>query len=180
MAEKDNPQFNKNHALNLKSIRLDVYRLACHFESSAALSDAFTFKYLAGLQREFLLEETSRILLQCSTILRMLDDESEADREERDPFFCGILESQTGVVKLSLREACNKIIHARQINFDEEPESESGSSYFKPQVYLYGTQSNSHWKATVDLREYLEHAGRLLVTRSLSEFLDWKERYSKS
>ncbi|ETJ85037.1 hypothetical protein D041_4880 [Vibrio parahaemolyticus EKP-008] len=65
-------------------------------------------------------DEVSRTLLQSAIILRILDDESEADKDEKNPFYCGELSSKNGVQKLSLREACNKIIHGQKINFDIE------------------------------------------------------------
>jgi hypothetical protein len=182
MAETENPHFNKNHSLDLKPIRLDVYRLACQFEGSKAFSrtwdglNAEMQQPLKGLEREFFCDEASRILLQSATIIRMLDDESEADVDERNPFFCGMLQTDAEVEELSLREACNKIIHARKINFDQMPD-DGQEGHFGPTVYLYGMRGRTTWKATLNIRQYLAHAGRLLRARNLVEFIEWKKKH---
>ncbi|UEX76291.1 hypothetical protein [Sediminicurvatus halobius] len=182
MAEIENPKFNKNHSLDLKPMRLDVYRLACQFEGSGPLSDeredlsVDMHQALKDLEKEFFCDEASRILLQSATIIRMLDDESEADSDEKNPFFCGFLQTADKEERLSLREACNKIIHARKINFDQSLE-EGTQGCFGPYVYLYGTRSRTDWKATLYIRQFLAYAGQLLRARSLAEFLEWEKRY---
>lgn len=185
MAEVENLNFNKNHLLDLKPIRLDVYRLACQFEGSRCFFQtieevtAEMQQSLKDLEREFFCDEASRILLQSATILRMLDDESEADVDERNPFFCGTLQTAAKEEKLSLREACNKIIHAMKINFDHLAD-EGQEAHFGPFVYLYGMRGRTTWKATLNVRQYLAHAGRMLRARSLTEFIEWEEQYGRA
>ena len=185
MTEAENPNFNKNHSLDLKPIRLDVYRLACQFEGSRPFSGALEGltaemqRPLKDLEREFFCDEASRILLQSATILRMLDDESEADADEKNPFFCGTLQTDTEEEGLPLRDACNKIIHARKINFDQLP-NEGQEGYFGPLVYLYGMRGHAAWKATLNIRQYLVYAARLLRARSLAEFIEWETKYGRA
>jgi hypothetical protein len=185
MAEAESPNFNKNHSLDLKPIRLDIYRLACHFEGSRPFSQTWEGltaemqQPLKDLEREFFCDEASRILLQSATILRMLDDESEADAGERNPFFCGTLRMDAEEEELSLREACNKIIHARKISFDRLP-NEGQEGHFGPFVYLYGMRGRTAWKATLNIRQYLAYAGRLLRARSLAEFIEWEKKYGRA
>lgn len=181
MAEAENPNFNKNHSLDLKPIRLDIYRLVCQFEGSRPFSEtldgltADIQQPLKDLEREFFCDETSRILLQSATILRMLDDELEADMDERNPFFCGVLQMGTKKEQLSLREACNKIIHARKINFDQLP-SEDKEGHFGPFVYLYGLRGHTAWNASLNILQFLSYASRLLRARSLAEFIEWERK----
>ncbi|EAR59997.1 hypothetical protein [Neptuniibacter caesariensis] len=182
MAETENPRFNKNHTIDLKQIRLDVYRLVCYFEAARSIAETHASQddyAIEALPREFFTDEVSRILLQTAIILRMLDDESEADIEERDPFFSGRLEQNGKTKQLSLREACNKIIHSHKINFDQEHFSDGGAEgeYFTPIIYLYGRQKQYGWKATLNLRLFLNHAARLLRARSFSEFIEWERVY---
>lgn len=185
MSEAENPYFNKNHSLDLKPIRLDVYRLACQFEGSRPFSQSLEGltaemkQPLKDLEREFFCDEASRILLQSATILRMLADESEADADEKNPFFCGTLQMGAEKEKLSLREASNKIIHARKINFDQLS-NEALEGHFGPFVYLYGIRGRTAWKATLNIRQYLAYAGRLLRARSLAEFIEWETKYGRS
>lgn len=185
MTEADNPNFNKNHSLDLKPIRLDVYRLACHFEASSLLSNELDGlssdeqTALFDLEREFFWDEASRILLQSAMILRMLDDESEAEMAEKTPFYCGTLEKQSNTQKLSLREACNKIIHGRKINFDIQATDAKHDS-FGPFVYLYGAKGKVEWKATISIRKYLAFAACLLRVSSLAEFLEREKKHGRA
>lgn len=80
-------------------------------------------------------------------------------------------QTSTGREGLSLREACNKIIHAREINFDQLP-NEGQEDCFGPFVDLYGMRGHSAWKATLHIRQYLAYASRLLRARSLAEFIE--------
>ncbi len=184
MAETENPRFNKNHTIDLKQIRLDVYRLFCYFESAKVIAELKSTQdnfHIESLPIEFFADETGRILLQTAIILRMLDDESEADPEEKDPCYTGILEQKEESKELSLREACNKIIHARKINFDQEELNVNGKTYeyYTPYVYLYGHQKNE-WKATIDLRVFLNNASTFLRARSLSESIEWYKKYDNT
>lgn len=185
MTEAENPKFNKNYSLDLKSIRLDVYRLACHFEASSLLSGELDGLSpdergaLLDLECEFFCDEASRVLLQSATILRMLDDESEAEKQERNMFYCGTLETPNGTETLSLREACNKIIHGRKINFDILL-TEAAHESFGPFVYIYGAKGKLAWKAKISIRRYLTFAAGLLRARSLSEFLEWDKKNGRA
>ena len=109
----------------------------------------------------------------------MLDDESEADVDERNPFFCGRLQMDSEEEQLSLREACNKIIHAHKINFDQLP-VEGQEGHFGPFVYLYGVRGRTAWKAILNIRQYLAYASRLLRARSLAEFIEWEQKYGRA
>ncbi|MEB8431875.1 hypothetical protein OO007_06515 [Cocleimonas sp. KMM 6892] len=182
MAEIENPNFLKGHNLNLKQIRLDIYRLACYFEANKSFANQNVESNqdlcINRLPREFLEDEVSRILLQSAIIIRILDDESEADKEEKNPFYCGELLFKNSTQQLSLREACNKIVHGQQINFDIE--ELNGHSYLKPIVYLYGYQGKNDWKATLQIQQFVDHGARLLTARTLNEFLEWEGKYGST
>lgn len=113
-------------------------------------------------------------MLQSAIAIRLLDDEDEAELEERDPFICGLLNEKDQEKALTLREACNKIIHANQINFDKKFRSEptEEGAYYLPVAHLYGKKFNKSWKATIDLREFVNAGARMLRARSLQEYLE--------
>ena len=182
MAEVENPNFLKGHNLDLKQIRLDVYRLACYFEASRSFAEQSLANdselFINRLPLEFMEDEVSRTLLQSAIILRILDDESEADKDEKNPFYCGTLSSKNGRQKLSLREACNKIIHGQKINFDIE--ELDCYKFLKPVVYLYGSQGKNGWRAELNIREFVDHGARLLTARTLSEYIEWQEKYGRT
>ena len=179
MAEVENSNFIKGHNLSLKQIRLDIYRLLCYFEASKSIAEQASKNNelnSKGLASEFMEDEISRILLECAIILRIMDDESEADIDEKDSFYCGELLSNNKVKNLSLREACNKIIHGTKINYDIEKINKY--EYLVPKVYIYGYRGQEEWKATIDIRKFVDYGTRLLITRTLNEYMELKSTYS--
>lgn len=191
MVEKQNPNFLKGHKFDLKQVRLDLYRLICYFEASRPLAELGAAQRASGecfidsLPREFFEDEVSRILLQSAIVLRILDGESEAEPEERDLFICGELKQNSDTSELSLREACNKIIHAQKINFDEsnlplESSEKEGQPFLNPHVYLYGSQGKKHWRASIRMRDFLSHGARLLRARTLTDFIEWDEKHGRT
>lgn len=56
--------------------------------------------------------------------------------------------------KLNLRDTCNKIIHAKNIEF-EVSDSDKWSGYLKSEIYLYGVHGKENWKATIDIYKFI-------------------------
>jgi hypothetical protein len=73
---------------------------------------------------------------------------------------CGTLQEDMEseqVIPLTLREACNKVIHASDYRFDVEGEFED--SYINPAIYLYGSRQGKkgkQWRAVLDIVRYAE------------------------
>lgn len=192
MPEQDTPYFFKGHNFDLKEFRRDLYRLLCLFQASEKTALQIAANYLGqvepttrtdpleSLQKEFFTDEVSRILLQTSIVVRILDDELEADPEEKAPRHCGTLEQPSGQTPkpLTLREACNKLIHARKINFDIELVSWElanpllGVSWVQPRTFLYGYHQGIEWKATIEVIKLIEQAYAVLRYRTLAELLE--------
>ena len=159
MAEYKPPQegfFKEGHRPNTDNTVLELHRLLSVFLAS---------KSFAGLRTSFLGEgfdpiykiqdveedEITRLLLNLAITARVIDDREDRVLE-RFGSNCGQLEKFSGnqdIETLNLREACNKIIHAKKIRFDVE--EEAGQSYFNPIIYLYGDQNEKSWKATLDI-----------------------------
>lgn len=102
-------------------------------------------------------DEITRILLSVSITARVIDDRYNRafDLVARD---CGKLietnkygKAETG---LSLREACNKIIHAKKVLFDVS-ETETSQRYLNPIIHLHGERQKGQelqkWKAELDV-----------------------------
>ena len=74
---------------------------------------------------------------------------------------CGTLQpdrnSET-TIGLTLREACNKIMHATTYNFDVH--GQDPNFYIVPTVYLYGTKNRLEWRAVLDVLKYVEIGAR--------------------
>ena len=173
MAEYENLNFNKGHQFDLKQIRLDLFRFSCYFESSEFLSlennSDGKKNYQKYLQKEFFIDEVSRILLQTAIVLRIFDDDSEADCTEKNPFYCGKLIIENKEKKLSLREACNKIIHTDKVNFDIVEQ------YYKKIIYLYGRIGQRDWKVSLDVDSFVNHGTRLLSARTFGDYVEYRD-----
>jgi hypothetical protein len=154
---------------NRARIRLDIYRvLATIFASSAfhhiehTADDAF-----GRLASDFELVEIEHRLVNIAASVRVLLD-SHSPRTEWDRLPCGSLwknrHDVQGEHELGLREACNKIIHARIRNLDvDDYEVPTG---LEPFVHLYGEQLGTDWKATVDLVRFAAAALRMTEQRA--------------
>lgn len=184
MAEQENPFFFKGHKFDLGWFRQDLYRLVCYFVASESLASVAVASTEIGdvveeLRNEFFHDEVSRIMLQTASCVRVLLDESEAEPQERPKYYCGELEQPPRkVTQLTLREACNKIIHAGKINYDEETVHGAAAPtapWHRPFIYLYGaTHSGIGWKAKIDIVLFTGYCAAVLRFRTLFDYLEWE------
>lgn len=164
MAELTSPQngiVKEGYRPNTEHVALELHRLLAIFLASPSFAklrkgNGERWEPIDHLQ-QFEEDEITRIMLSVAVTARVVDD-----REEGIFGFvagpCGLLtETQNGVrkdVPLDLREACNKVIHAKKIRFDVA-ETDEKQTYINPTVYLYGARSNgAEWKATLDVIKF--------------------------
>ncbi len=159
MVEFNRPQHfpqQEGHRPNTDNAVLELHRLLAVFLASKNFStlriqcSGEVFDPIFHIQ-EVEEDEISRLLLNLAIIARVIDDRRKPvlDRVGSN---CGQLVKDVSnqvVQVLSLREACNKIIHAKKIFFDRE--EEASQLYLKPTIHLYGEQKEKHWKATLDI-----------------------------
>jgi hypothetical protein len=159
MAEKI-PQgvgvFPEGYKPNSKQAILEVHRLVCIFLASkpfASLRDGNTPENdVIDCLQECEEDEITRILLTVAITARVIDDLQEGVFDFIGGT-CGTLLDDKGELGLSLREACNKIIHATKVHFDVA-ENEQHMPYVNPVIYLYGKKYDKEWKATLDVLEF--------------------------
>ena len=148
---------------NMEHAALDIYRLVSIFLASPAFAklrkgDGERWEAIPHLE-EIGEDEITRILLSSAITARVVDDREHGKMNQlAGP--CGVLsesvDGNTQEMPLSLREACNKIIHAKKIHFDVA-HTEEMQPYLNPTVYLYGSRSNgAQWKATLDVIAFAE------------------------
>ena len=152
----------------------EAYRLICVFGGSREVErvrsrfhDHDSFPPIDGPSkwiRMLELSEASRLLLSLAVILRNTLDTSNDTSES----YSHLVRTEVGQVRvlnkprakvksLEVREACNKIIHAMNINFDFTNRSNICAGRLRPFVHLYGereTRRNTEsekWKATVNI-----------------------------
>lgn len=158
MAEYHPPQLAKEgYRPDTLNAILELHRLVCIFLASRSFADLrqapveYPDVLDPLLERED--EEITRILLSVAITARVVDDREEK-LFELVAGNCGALEEGEATNPLTLREACNKIIHATKLRFDFS-ETETGQRYLNPTLYLYGQRHNgSPWKASLDIIQF--------------------------
>jgi hypothetical protein len=165
-------RFGKSgHRFDTGPFLLDLYRLFCMLlgdERLAAMErDWFIIRQLRG---EYVETECIRILTSVSTALRILFDQHDLEFAELSKRPCGKLFPEwpnTKTEDLTLREACNKIIHATKVNYDEEDPDPGYNPdqigvYLRPYLYLYGTRDGREWKAELLIIEFAKFSASAL------------------
>ena len=139
---------------------LDLYRLVCMVLADRKVA-SLSGDAIKELQAAYLRTEVVRILISCAAGLRIVFDQRPERKTLDARTDCGKLyrdwpAKKRDVEVLTLRQACNKIIHAKEFRFDEvvpnarvNPDEEG--VYLKPCVYLYGTQNERDWRAKLEL-----------------------------
>jgi hypothetical protein len=108
-------------------------------------------------------DQVTHLLIEIAILYRILDNQFpkegsyEQARKER---LVGSLYEPIGSKKqdLTIREACNKIIHAENINFDIKKLSKSNRGYLSPKIYIYGEKGKIAWKAILDIVKFCEYS----------------------
>jgi len=171
MAEQINPQegFSKEgHFPNTSNALIELYRLLTIFLASKNFATLLTNYPGEGFDPFYKLQEVesdeiTRLLLSLAITARIIDD-----REDRvfellgsncGEFQRDIQKSDTEV--LDLREACNKIIHAKKVRGDID--EINGQTYLNPFMYLYGEQGSKHWKAKLDIVSFAKEYVTLVI-----------------
>ena len=124
---------------------LDLYRLLCIVLADKAVTKVTVdARGVAVLQAEYRKVETTRILVSSAVALRIIFDRYPKAFAKLPRRTCGVLFPKwpdRTREDLTLREACNKIVHATEINDDRvipdkhrNPDEEG--SYVRPFVYL--------------------------------------------
>jgi hypothetical protein len=171
MAELPVPHWLKpGHRFEYGPYLLDLYRLlSMELADERVVNLGETeFPAIERLRGEFVEGECIRILTSTSIALRILFDQRDerlagGRDEELDEFkngHCGRLYANWSKVKesegLTLREACNKIIHATKINRDvADTDPGRKPSYYQPFLYLYGKKDDRDWRVELSIVHFV-------------------------
>jgi len=168
----------QGHVFDTTPQRRDLWLLLLIFLADRPLADLTEAEFYAdgheqqllGLNSDFAEDEITRILLSSAIALRVIDDRDGGILDKLDA--CGLLQpdiSSQQAEPLSMREACNKIVHATKVNYDVErldggPVEELGISppYLRPTVYLYGSHRKVTWKCALDVIRFVRGAALIL------------------
>jgi hypothetical protein len=163
---------------DVQTFRLDLYRLLSCFYASQGFAHhrgtnhAEELVELGGQFEEF---EVTRLLVNIAATVRVVSDREKTFFRQLK-LGCGRLfpdmkkPRQSG--PLSLREACNKIIHATKFNFDVKQFSvrqrigdgwsSTRQEALRPVIHLYGMKDGCDWKATLNVETFVMYNARVV------------------
>lgn len=162
MIRKHPPKTREGYLFDTQVLRLELYRL---LTSILAGEHAYQDSNHITLFDEFQEDQIIIALITIATTVRIIDDR-EKRYLNRFNTECGQITTwrnkkrETGILKL--REACNKIIHAKKVRF--EVFDSLNSERLKPIVHFYGVQDKKKWKATVELLKFIEKVEGFVYT----------------
>jgi hypothetical protein len=123
-------------------------------------------------------------LIQCSIKMRIIQDflgeyDKDLDFVALDnDVLKGLRIGQfhAGNDRLTLREACNKIIHATEVTLDwKQITKKNETEYWSGILWLTGTKGHSRWKLELRVSEFCRALFRLLA--ELENRVDWHHLY---
>jgi hypothetical protein len=152
---------------------LDLYRLLSLMLGDKQLAEMEDGSITIQMLRErYVCSELIRILTSTAIALRILFDQHEEQLGEVSKRPCGRLfpdwPKKDPAEDLTLREACNKIIHATKVRHnvvDPDPgyNPDQIGVYLRPFLHLYGTRDNRDWKADLSIIEFAKQTAAALI-----------------
>ncbi|MBY5814463.1 hypothetical protein HFN60_02150 [Rhizobium leguminosarum] len=157
-----------NYVLNADTVLRDLYRLlnVVMADGPNALLATDESDVLVALRDQFVEDELVHLLIGTAVMNRSHDDHMTGPRDDESEMSfthvdiaCGRLINDVGGSKesdvdLSLREACNKIIHAEQITVEMEKLEGAVYPTLPKSIILRGSLGKRAWQATLDLPSY--------------------------
>lgn len=120
-------------------------------------------EYMHGEVKESMIVE---LLIEIATRYRIMSWGTKENRskefkdENVGTLFVG---NKDKIEDLSMHEACNKIIHAKEIEFDVSPLTNSKEHfYFKPFIHVYGEKGKNNWATMIDVVLFCNAANQSL------------------
>lgn len=117
------------------------------------------------VREEFIVQEA---LIASAIRFRLIDDvfRSLNKRPSLHHEAVGCIKSDKGEGALDFREACNKIIHAREFITESENSNDGTDNvkYYIPFITLRGTQGKQKWLAKLDVEKYVTNGLCLIKT----------------
>jgi hypothetical protein len=161
------------HRFDTGPLLLDLYRLLTMMFGGKQLAEMEEGSIaIQTLRGQYVFSETIRILTSTSIALRILFGQHEELLGEVSKRPCGRLFSdwpkREPEEDLTVREACNKIIHANKVHYnmvDPDPgyNPDQIGVYLRPYLHLYGTKSGHDWKADLSIIDFARQVAAALV-----------------
>jgi len=166
MAELHLDPFHPKVPVNFQNIEIASFRLLSIFLSDKEYQKLRAKNELAipdEIYARITFDRIIHSLIEIAIFYRIQDNQCPKTHEfkkARKTRIVGILYEPIGSEEqpLDMREACNKIIHARDIRFDVKKLPKLGRAYLNPKIYIYGERHNTEWKTIIDVIRFCEYA----------------------
>ena len=144
-----------NYTFDTISIEKQCYHLVVMAIASRQLRDDFPPSEDAEIHIFYAYEEQEihQILISIAVQLRMMDDILKQNSRARE-FGETVIGRLNETDALSLREACNKVIHAREIEIPLP---------IKPEIVLHGKKGGEVWRAEFKIFDFARSAMNLVA-----------------
>jgi hypothetical protein len=160
---QDNTMF-RGHPIDTIILEREIYFLAVLFNASESLfraSDVAKEDEIDRLRAHFETSEASRALVSVAVMLRsqmdcMSDEQITLLASDTFRIVGAYLAPKQG--ELDFREACNKIIHLREIKFDLQEASFTKAGFLLPWVQLSGEYRDEEWTVKIDINHFVKVA----------------------
>ena len=152
----------KGWSFDLKRVQIDLFHMLSIFlaenkYASILIDENDPLWSLASFGEP----EITRILINSAVVGRVIDDREDRFLSNCEAF-CGELLFKEKTEGLNLREAFNKIIHAKA--FDLVINKTDGQfHYIEPIIYLHGYIRENKWEAKLDIIAYIREYNRNIV-----------------
>jgi len=138
----------------------NIYKLITIFGASEFLYNNFKNdnKNFFDRAKKFEESKVSEILISLAIMSRSFLDSGSVNIDTNKDDHVGYIIIQEKEKKLSFRETCNKIIHAKNINFDVNKSESVQGGFLSPIVYLYGEHQDDKWRAVINIVDFCKEA----------------------
>lgn len=144
-----------------EALDLEIYQLACTIAASGALHGlGKTHSGIRWLTKTFERSELSRRLIALAVTVRNMD-EGNTLPNAKSPRVGTLIPDEKqpdNTEPLNLREACNKIIHAQNVDFFPDIKDVNEDTPLFQTIELWGSKGGKHWIAKLDLIGFVEAA----------------------
>jgi hypothetical protein len=186
------------HSINADEINQSIFVLQNFCFASHAFCKKYEISEYSEVEKEFtwdyyygwLRALVSEHLLQCAIKIRVLQDVvrendeevnlAELEAQARGNLVLGSLHGDKNI--LTVREACNKIIHAVEVSLEWKPidhekdiHEDEATHFWSGIVKLRGKKGNSNWELSLDVEEFCIALSRFLSI--LEDKVDWWHAY---
>lgn len=149
---------------NLEQASLRLISIVLADKELKKLYSRYDLSHMESWIEEIKEDEIISLLVQIATQYRLMEwnakEQHKSKRFKTECVGAWSAEENAEVTELTMREACNKIIHAEEIVFDVVHMRKVRRYYFKPYIHVYGKRGKKEWSASIDLVLFVNAANQ--------------------